>query len=46
MGGRRLRVLAPRRVELHLGEVEALDPTTNTVSVYLFVADADQLHTA
>jgi uncharacterized protein len=32
-------------VELHLGEVETLDPTTNTVSVYLFVADADQLHT-
>jgi hypothetical protein len=32
-------------VELHLGQVENLDPTANTVSVYLFVADADQLHT-
>jgi hypothetical protein len=32
-------------VELHLGEVDTLEPTTNTVSVYLFVADADQLHT-
>ncbi len=32
-------------VELHVGEVETLDPTANTVSVYLFVADADQLHT-
>ena len=33
-------------VELHVGEVDNLDPTTNTVSVYLFVADADQLHAA
>ena len=32
-------------VELHLGEVETLDPTTNTVSLYLFVSDADRLHT-
>jgi hypothetical protein len=31
-------------VELHLGEVDNLDPTINSVSVYLFVADADQLH--
>ena len=31
-------------VELHLGQVEALDPNSNTVSVYLFVADADQLY--
>jgi uncharacterized protein len=32
-------------VELHVGQVETLDPASNTVSVYLFVADADQLHT-
>jgi hypothetical protein len=31
-------------IEIHLGEVEHLDPTTNTVSIYLFVADADRLH--
>jgi uncharacterized protein len=31
-------------VEFHLGEVDTLEPTTNTVSLYLFVADADQLH--
>jgi hypothetical protein len=31
-------------VELHLGEVEGHDPTTNIVSCYLFVGDADALH--
>ena len=32
-------------VELHLGQIEALDTTANSVSVYLFVGDADQLYT-
>jgi hypothetical protein len=32
-------------VELHVGELDGADPATNTVSVYLFVGDADQLHT-
>jgi predicted enzyme related to lactoylglutathione lyase len=31
-------------VELHLGEVDARDPATNTVSCYLHVRDADALY--
>lgn len=31
-------------VELHFGEVSALDPATNRSSCYLHVADADALH--
>jgi uncharacterized protein len=31
-------------VELHLGEREGFDPTTNTVSCYLHVRDADALY--
>jgi hypothetical protein len=31
-------------VELHIGERDGVDPATNTVSVYLFVSDADRLH--
>jgi hypothetical protein len=32
------------RVELHLGEVDRLDPVTNTSACYLHVADADALY--
>ena len=32
-------------VELHIGQVDDLDPSTNRVGIYLFVADADQLYT-
>lgn len=31
-------------IELHLGQVEALDPKANDISCYLFVHDADPLH--
>lgn len=32
-------------VHLHLSQVEDLDPLTSLVSLYLYVADADALHT-
>jgi uncharacterized glyoxalase superfamily protein PhnB len=38
------RFAARDGVELHLGQPEAFDPATNTISWYLHVADADALH--
>jgi uncharacterized glyoxalase superfamily protein PhnB len=32
------------RADAYVGEIDGLDPTRNTVSVYLRVADADRLH--